>query len=78
MLKTTHMSIQCPECGHTEFEQPDDVQDDSLVKCNQCDFVIMLCDLKEAGIEQARQIVIPEIKEAVSKMIKDAFKGKFK
>ncbi|QDE31985.1 ECs_2282 family putative zinc-binding protein [Shewanella polaris] len=75
MLKTDHIEIQCPECGHTEFEQPDNVQDDDFVKCNQCKFEVMLCDLKEAGIEQAKKVVIPEAKKEIEKMLKNALKG---
>lgn len=73
MIKTTHVSIQCPECGHTEFEQPDNVQDNDFVKCNSCGFQIMLADLKEVDIEQAKEIVIPEAKKEIEKMLKKAF-----
>jgi len=38
----------------------------------------MLCDLKEAGIEQARQVIIPEAKKEIQAMLKKAFKGRFK
>jgi predicted nucleic-acid-binding Zn-ribbon protein len=75
VLKTDHIQIQCPECGHTEFEQPKNVQDYDFVKCNQCKFEVMLCDLKEAGIEQAKEIVIPEAKKEIEKMLKTALKG---
>jgi hypothetical protein len=75
VLKTDHIQIQCPECGHTEFEQPDNVQDDDFVKCNQCKFEVMLCDLKEVGIEQAKEVVIPEAKKEIEKMLKKALKG---
>ena len=23
MIKTKNIAIQCPQCGHTDFEQPD-------------------------------------------------------
>jgi uncharacterized Zn finger protein len=78
MIKTDHISIQCPECGHTEFEQPEDLKDDDFVKCHQCGLEIMLADLREVGIEQAREVVIPEAKKEIEKMIKKAFKGRFK
>ncbi|RPB32127.1 ECs_2282 family putative zinc-binding protein [Vibrio parahaemolyticus] len=78
MLKTDHISIKCPECGHTEFEQPEDVKDDDFVKCVNCNFDIMLGDLKEIGIEQAKEVVIPEIKAELDKMLKKTFKGRFK
>lgn len=78
MIKTDHISIQCPECGYTEFEQPEDVKDDDFVKCHQCGFEIMLADLREVGIEQAREVVIPEAKKEIEKMLKKALKGRFK
>lgn len=75
---TKYIEIQCPECGGTEFEQPKEVQDSNFVKCHQCKFEIMLADLKEAGVEQAREIVIPEAKKEIENMIKKAFKGRLK
>ena len=75
MIETDHIQIQCPECGHTEFEQPENIQDDDFVKCNECKFEIMLSDLKEVGIEQAKEIVIPEAKKEIEKILKNAFKG---
>lgn len=78
MIKTKNISIQWPQCGHTDFEQPENVQDDDFVKCVFCGHQIMLCDLKEAGIEQAKQVIIPEAKKEIEAMIKKAFKGKFK
>jgi len=78
MIKTTHISTQCPECGHTQFEQPDNVQDDDFVRCNGCGFQIMLADLKEFSAEQAKEIAIPEAKKEIEKMLKKAFKGRLK
>lgn len=75
MIKTEHFQIQCPQCGNTEFEQPENVQDDDFVKCNQCLFEIMLSDLKEVGIEQAREAIIPEAKKEIERMLKNALKG---
>lgn len=78
MIKTTHVTIQCPQCGHTDFEQPENVQDDDFVKCVFCGHQIMLCDLKEAGIEQAKEIVIPEAKKEIEEMLKNTFKSMLK
>lgn len=78
MIKTSSISIQCPQCGHTEFQQPENVQDTDFVKCNFCGHEIMLSDLREVGIEQAKEIVIPEAKKAIEEILKKAFKGKFK
>ncbi|MDI5835643.1 ECs_2282 family putative zinc-binding protein [Shewanella xiamenensis] len=74
MNNTMHVSIQCPACGHADFEQPDNVQDDDFVKCNGCGFQIMLADLKEAGVEQAKA----EAKREIERMLKKAFKGRLK
>ncbi|MDO6617959.1 MULTISPECIES: hypothetical protein [unclassified Shewanella] len=75
MIKTESIQIQCPQCGETEFEQPDNVQDDDFVKCNHCKFEMMLADLKEVGIEQAKEVIIPEAKKEIENMLKKAFKG---
>lgn len=74
MIPTKHITIQCPQCGHTEFEQPHDVQDDDMVKCDFCGLEIKLCDLKDAGLEQAKQIVIPEAKKALEDIIREGLK----
>lgn len=78
MSKTRLLAIQCPQCGHTDFEQPEDVQDDDFVKCVFCGHQIMLCDLKEAAVSQAKQVIMPEAKKEIEKMLKKALKGKFK
>ena len=78
MIKTKNIAIKCPQCGHTDFEQPDIVQDDDFVKCVFCGHQIMLCDLKEVGIEQAKQVIIPEAKKEIEAMLKKAFKGRLK
>lgn len=78
MIRTKSISIQCPQCGHTDFEHPDNVQDNDFVKCVFCGYQIMLCDLKEAGIEQARQVIIPEAKKEIHAMLKKAFRGRLK
>ena len=54
------------------------MQDDDFVKCDGCGFQIMLADLKEVGVEQAKEIVIPEAKKEIEKMLKKAFKGRLK
>ena len=75
MIKTEHIDIQCPQCGHNEFKHPENLKDNDFVKCNNCHFEIMLADLKEVGAEQAREIVIPEAKAEIENMFKNAFKG---
>ena len=75
MTRTTHINIQCPQCGQTDFELPDNVQDDDFVKCVYCGNQIMLCDLKEIGIEQAKEVVIPEVKREIKDFLEKSFKG---
>lgn len=75
MLKTDRIEIQCPQCGHNEFEHPENLQDNDFVKCNNCHFEIMLADLKEVGIEQAKDVIIPEVKLEAEKMFRNLFKG---
>jgi len=78
MIKTKNIAIQCPQCGHTDFEKTNNVQDDDFVKCVFCGHKIMLCDLKEVGIDQATEVIIPEAKEEAEAMLKKALTGKFK
>lgn len=75
MIKTTHVNIQCPQCGKTDFEQPENVQDDDFVKCVFCGHQIILSDLKELGIEQAKATVLPEVEAEIMAMLKKSFKG---
>lgn len=70
-----HVSIHCPECGHTEFEIPDNAQETDFVTCSSCKFSIMLCDLQEVGIEQAKEELIPLAKQEIEKHLKAALKG---
>lgn len=75
MKTTQRFEIKCPECGHTEFEQPFDMQDDDFVKCHQCDFEIMVSDIREIGIQQARDEVVPQLQKEFQKALKGIFKG---
>jgi hypothetical protein len=43
-----------------------------------CGHQIILCDLKEAGVQQAKEVIIPEAKKEIEAMLKKIFKGKFK
>lgn len=75
MIKNESIDIQCPQCGHNEFKLPENLKDSDLVKCNNCHFEIMLADLKEAGFEQAKEVVMPEMKIEAEKVFKNLFKG---
>ena len=75
MIETDCIEIQCPQCGHNEFQHPENLQDNDFVKCNNCHFEIMLADLKEVSFEQAKDIVIPEVKAEAEKIFRNLFKG---
>lgn len=71
-------TIQCPQCGGTQFEQPQVVSDGDWVTCVTCAQSFPVYDIRQVGLDQARNVVIPEIKAEVEKMLKGLFKGKFK
>ncbi|QYM67283.1 hypothetical protein K1X80_19995 [Pseudomonas sp. So3.2b] len=75
MIKTKQFLIQCPQCGSEEFKIPENVQDEDLVICGFCNFEAPLHEIRAIGIEQAKQVVIPEAKKAIEDMLKKAFKG---
>lgn len=67
-------SIPCPECGGTEFELPDPLEDDSLVKCAQCSFEATLADIREHGLHEAKEDVTKQIKRQFKKEFRKYFK----
>jgi DNA-directed RNA polymerase subunit RPC12/RpoP len=71
-------TIQCPQCGGTQFEQPQLLTDGDWVTCVTCTQPFPLDDIHQVGIDQAMEVVIPEIKAEVEKMLEGLFKGKFK
>lgn len=78
MIKTKSVAIQCPQCGGTDFEIPDDIQDDDMVTCHFCGLEWPIHELRGAGLEQAKEIAIPEAKKAAEEILRKAFKGKWK
>ncbi|MDX9669565.1 MULTISPECIES: hypothetical protein [unclassified Pseudomonas] len=71
-------TIQCPQCGGTQFEQPQVLTDGDWVTCVTCTQSFPLDDIGQVGLDQAMEVVIPEIKAEVEKMLEGMFKGKFK
>lgn len=71
-------TIQCPQCGGTQFEQPQVVSDGDWVTCVTCAQFFPVHDIRQVGLDQAMEVVIPEIKDEVEKMLKGLFKGKLK
>lgn len=49
-----------------------------MVACTFCGAEIILADLKEVGLEQAKAVAIPEAKKAMQDILKKTFKGRFK
>ncbi|QDT10525.1 ECs_2282 family putative zinc-binding protein [Planctomycetes bacterium K23_9] len=67
-------SIPCPECGGTEIELPDPLDDDSFVKCGQCGFEVVLADIKEHGLHKAKEHVTKQVKQQLTKELRKHFK----
>lgn len=78
MIKEKSVATKCPQCGHVKFELPENAQDTDFVKCVLCGHQIMLCDLREVGIAQARKEVIAEAKKISREMIKKVFGKKIR
>jgi DNA-directed RNA polymerase subunit RPC12/RpoP len=69
-----NFSIPCPECGGTDFEVPEPLEDDSFIKCAQCGFEVLLADIKEHGLEKAREHVTDQIQKQLKKEFGKLFK----
>lgn len=69
MIKQQY-SMQCPQCGQTEFEMSDNVQVHDLVKCNFCHYELTVNDLRAANVEQVEQIVRDNAKEVITQQMK--------
>ena len=71
-------TIQCPQCGGTQFEQPQVLTDGDWITCVTCTQSFPLDDIRQVGLDQTMEVVIPEINAEVEKMLEGLFKGKFK
>lgn len=70
MLTSDHIAIQCPQCGHTEFEElPNNEGNDYVICCN-CKSEISNSDLEDEGMEQAKRVIVSQAKESVVKLFK--------
>lgn len=74
MIIKQQIHIKCPECGETDFQQPENIQDDDFVTCNNCKFEITVGDLKELGFHQAE----PQIRKELDDIVQNTFKSIFK
>ncbi|WP_229710718.1 ECs_2282 family putative zinc-binding protein, partial [Novosphingobium indicum] len=66
------ISLQCPTCGGTDFEQNDTEQ----VKCYRCERVLTKAELREAnnGLVEAE---VEDLKAELLKDVRDDFKKMF-
>lgn len=69
MIKQQY-SMQCPQCGQTEFEIPENVQEHDLVKCNFCYYELTVCDLRGANAEQIEKIARDNAQVIIAQQIK--------
>lgn len=67
-------NIPCPQCGGTAFHLPEPLEDDSFVKCDQCGFEVMVCDLREHGLHEAKDHVTKQVQEQLQKELRKFFK----
>lgn len=84
MFENDNMVIQCPQCGHTEFEglsneeekeNENEKTEDKLVVCCNCKLEILTSDLEDEGMLQAKKEMISETKEGVVKFFKNLVHG---
>ncbi len=67
-------NIPCPECGGTQFELPEPLEDDSFVKCATCGFETVLADFREHGVEKAKEQATEQVKQQLTKELRKYFK----
>ena len=67
-------SIPCPECGETEFSQPEPLDDETFVTCRKCGFSAPLIDIKEHGRAKAKEHLKRQAKAAIETELKRLFK----
>ena len=83
-MKTSYnksIKLRCITCGDTDFEFNDDK---SWIKCNRCEKEYLggykeLVELNQENIDQevdeTKEELLKYVKEDITKMLKDAFKG---
>ena len=67
-------SVPCPDCGGTDFQFPDDADDDSFVTCDQCSLEITVADLREHGLDHAKEHAVEQIRAELKKKLGKFFK----
>ena len=67
-------SVPCPDCGGTGFPFPDNTDDDSFVTCDQCGLEITVSDLREHGLEHAKEYAVDKIRAEIKKKLCKYFK----
>ena len=70
MLTSDHIAIKCPECGHAEFEEVQMEEENEYVVCSNCKTEFSYWDLEDEGMEQAKKVIVSEVKNSVVKFFK--------
>ena len=76
MFEKDSIAIACPECGHTEFEDlGNEQEEDKLLMCCNCKLEILSSDLEYEGMQQVQKGIVMETKEGVVKLFKNLING---
>ena len=66
--------IPCPKCGGNRYRIPENADDDSLIECDKCGFTASLQDLREHGLELAKDHVLEEVQKEIKRNLGRYFK----
>lgn len=66
--------IPCPKCGGHEYRIPENADEDSLIECDKCGFTASLQDLREHGLQLAKDHVLGEVQKQIKKSLGRHFK----
>ena len=66
--------IPCPKCGATDFKYNEPLEDDSFVECTTCGFATILADIKNHGLEKAKEQLTKQVKDQLKKDFRKIFK----
>lgn len=69
-MTTLQLTMQCPQCGHEQFEMPENPQEYDLVKCNFCNYELTVIALREANQEQIMAAAKEHAKKAIEAQLK--------
>ncbi len=75
MRLPTEYKIQCPECGGTDFARPDAGAPNEWVSCATCTQEFALDELRQVGVQQAKEAIIPLVRQEIEASLKKAVKN---